>query len=199
MVAARRLERLGDVGHHGHDVVRLHPLRLRDEGRLPAVAVADLQSGLRGGLPVEVGAALERAHRRGVDHDALRRGPRRRACARRHRALRADRRGRLHQLRLSGDGQVLQGLPAVGSVARDLRRHHHVDHRRLRRPRRDAERGADGLRAVHPDGPVERRHRRRRDDERRPRTRSRGRRRKAGAASRSATTSRSTGRACCPR
>ena len=60
------------VRHHGHDVARLQPLRLRDEGHLAALALAHLQPGLPDGLPVGLDPPLERPHRRRVDHQPLR-------------------------------------------------------------------------------------------------------------------------------
>ena len=95
-----------------------------------------------------------------VDHQPLRRGPRRRAQPADRRRLRPGERGRLHRLRLPGHGQVHRLLPALGPLPQHLRHHHHGHHRRLRADGRHDQRRPHRRRPVRDHGDLLAGHRR---------------------------------------
>ena len=89
----------------------------RRKGHLAALALAHLQPGLPGRLPRVLDPAVQRPHRRGVDHHPLRRGTGGRAQSDDRGRVRPGERRRVHRLRLPGHGQVHRHVPALGLVA----------------------------------------------------------------------------------
>ena len=65
----------------------------------------------------------------------------RRAFAGHHHGVRPGERGRIHRIRLPGNGQVLRDIPALGLVTEYLRDHRHEHNGDLRPARRHDQRG----------------------------------------------------------
>ena len=76
MVYPGRLQRVGDVRYHRHDLAGVSLFRLRFEERMDSLALADVQPNFSDDLFERLAAAVERADRGRVDQFPLRHGAR---------------------------------------------------------------------------------------------------------------------------